>query len=634
MCAICGIVNKNTPVDETLLKKMTDIMEYRGPDESGFYIRNTVGLGHRRLKIIDLFTGKQPLSNEDNTIFLICNGEIYNFQDLRTHLEEKGHRFKSKSDNEVILHLYEEKGIDCLNDLRGMFAFAIWDEKENKLFLVRDRIGKKPLVYCEIPEGIIFASEIKSLLLHPSVKKEIDPVALDLFLTYQAVPAPYTIFKKIKKLPSAHYLVWQNGEIKDIKRYWDINFKDKIKLSSEYEYSELLWSKLIEATKLRMIADVPLGVFLSGGIDSSTITGIMASLSRKSIKTFSIGFDEKNFDELKYAKIVADRFSTEHNQFVVRPDIIDILPELVWHYNEPFADTSMIPTYYVAKETKKYVTVALNGDGGDENLAGYTRYWQMVLMKNIQSVISNVPTVLKKWLMDMFLEGYEKYPDSTFFRIWKWMDDAEKYGDAYAYGRRLISFSPEYKQEIYSNWFNGELNNTDAFLPVKNFWKHSESLNLLEKMIYTDFHLYLADVLTVKMDIASMANSLETRSPFLDQEFVETIASFPAELKLKRWTTKYILKKKLKGFLPDEILNREKMGFGLPVGEWFRKELKDFLCSYLLSDKFSKREFFNFEAIKQMVYQHISGVKNHTSRLWNLLIFELWYRIFIEGENF
>ncbi|MCX8082100.1 MAG: asparagine synthase (glutamine-hydrolyzing) [bacterium] len=634
MCAICGIINKNISVDSELLKKMTDIMEYRGPDESGFYIKDTIGLGHRRLKIIDLITGKQPLSNEDESIFLICNGEIYNFQELRKLLEEQEHKFRSKSDSEVILHLYEEKGIDCLNYLRGMFAFAIWDGKEKKLFLARDRIGKKPLVYCELPEGFIFASEIKALLLHPSVRKEIDPLAVDLFLTYQAVPSPGTIFKKIKKLPSAHYLIWQNGEIKEIKNYWDINFHQKIKLKSEYEYSDLLWSKLVESTKIRMIADVPLGVFLSGGIDSSTITGIMSSLSRRPVKTFSIGFNEKQFDELKYAKIVADRFATEHHQFIVRPDIMEILPKLIWHYNEPFADTSMIPTYYVARETKKYVTVALNGDGGDENLAGYTRYWQMILMKNIQFGTSIIPFVIKKWLIETLLDGYNRHPDSTFFRIWKWMDETEKYGDAYAYGRRLISFASEHKEEIYSNWFKSELHNTDALSPLRNFWEATKTLNLLEKMIYTDFHLYLADVLTVKMDIASMANSLETRSPFLDQQFVETIASFPPEIKFKRWTSKYILKKKLQGFLPEEILNREKMGFGLPIGEWFRKELKDYLCSYLLSDSFAKRNFFNPEAVKNIIYQHIEGKKNHTARLWNLLVFELWYRIFIEGESF
>jgi len=633
MCAICGIVNKKDRVDEKLLRKMTDIMDYRGPDESGFLLTETVGLGHRRLKIIDLLTGRQPFSNEDNTVFLICNGEVYNFKELRKPLEEKGHRFKSNSDNEVILHLYEEKGVDCLNELRGMFAFAIWDERSKKLFLARDRIGKKPLVYCEIPEGIIFASEIKSLLLHPSVKKEIDPFALDLFLTYQAVPAPYTIFKGIRKIPSAHYLIWDEGEIKDIVRYWDMDLTDKIRQKSEYEYTELLWSKLVEATKIRMIADVPLGAFLSGGIDSSTVVGIMSSLSRTPVKTFSIGFDRKDFDELKYAKIVADRFSTEHHEFIVKPDIIEVLPQLVWHYNEPFGDSSMVPTYYVARETKKYVTVALNGDGGDENLAGYTRYWQMLLMKKIHYGMNITPHSIKKWIMDALLEGYQKYPDSTFFRIWKWMDDAERYGDAYAYGRRLTSFSPEYKNEIYSDLFKAELKNTDAFSPIKHLWDKSGPVHLLEKMIYTDFHLYLADVLTVKMDIASMSNSLETRSPFLDHKFVETIASFPAELKLKRWTPKYILKKKLQGFLPEEILQREKMGFGLPIGEWFRNDLKDYLSSYLLSDSFGNRGFFKSEAVKDMVEQHIYGGKNHTSRLWNLLVFEIWYRIFIEGER-
>jgi len=631
MCAICGIINSNKNVDRELLKKMTRVMDYRGPDEEGYLVKDSAGLGHRRLRIIDLYTGQQPMSNEDNTLFLVCNGEIYNFKELRNILEGKGHRFKSNSDNEVILHLYEEKGAGLLNDLRGMFSFAIWDEKKKELFLARDRIGKKPLVYSVLPGGIIFASELKALLCHPEVRKDIDLHALDLFITYQAIPSPRTIFKGIKKLPPAHYLSWKDGGIKS-GRYWDVDFKEKIHLKNEDEYSELLWEKLTEATKLRMISDVPLGAFLSGGIDSSTVVGIMSRLSSHKVKTFSIGFDIESFSELKYAAILAKRFGTEHYEFTVKPDVMEILPKLVWHYNEPFGDSSMIPSYYVARETRKHVTVALNGDGGDESLAGYTRYWQTLLLEKIVNFKRMCPRGVQKSAMRVLLKGYDKHPSSTFFRIWKWADETEKYGYEHAYSRRLTSFSRIQKESIYSSAMKEAVKGFDSLLPVSDAWEEAGDVCLLEKMLYADQHLYLPEVLTVKMDIATMANSLEGRSPFLDHEFMETSASFPAGLKLRRSTSKYILKKKLNGFLPDEILKRKKMGFGIPVGDWFRGELKDYLLSYLLSDRFRGREFFNADGVKKMAEEHISGRVVHTPRLWNLLVFELWYRIFMEGE--
>lgn len=632
MCAICGIINNTGRVNEAVLTKMTDIMDYRGPDERGILVRDGAGLGHRRLKIIDLHTGRQPMSNEDNTLFLVCNGEVYNFADLRQALEKKGHRFKSKSDNEVILHLYEDKGIEALKDIRGMFAFALWDERKKELFLARDRIGKKPLVYSLIPGGIVFASELKSVILHPKISKEIDPHAVDLFLTYQAIPSPRTIFKKIKKLQPASYLLWKNGEIK-IQRYWDIDFTKKISLGNEEEYSELLWEKLKEATKLRMISDVPLGAFLSGGIDSSTIVGIMSGMSSQKVRTFSVGFDIGSFSELKYARIAAEKFCTEHHEFTVKPDVMEILPKLVWHYNEPFGDPSMVPSYYVARETKKYVTVALNGDGGDESLAGYTRYWQVLLLEKITGMYLKGPSKLRRDILSLLLRGYDQKPSSIFFRIWKWMEEAEKHGYDYAYARRLISFSEKHRQDIYSGYMKENTEKSGYMSFVKESWEKAGDVKLLEKMLYSDLHLYLPEVLTVKMDIAAMANALEARSPFLDQEFVETAASFPANLKFKKFTSKYILKKKLKGFLPEKILKRRKMGFGMPVGNWFRGELKEYLCSYLLSEKFRKRAFFNAENTEKMVKEHIEGKGTHTQRLWNLLVFEIWCRTFMDGEN-
>ena len=628
MCAICGIIKSDGKVDEKLLFEMTRLMGYRGPDEEGYFFEKNIGLGHRRLSIIDLKTGKQPLFNEDKKIVLICNGEIYNFKELRENLEKKGHQFKTNSDNEVIIHLYEEKKEKCVNDLRGMFAFALWDDKEKMLFIARDRVGQKPLVYSIIGKDIIFSSEIKSLLLYPEIKKEIDFEALNNYFTYQAIPSPETIFKNIKKLPPAHYLIWKNGNVR-IGRYWNVDFSKKIKLRDETEYEELLWEKLKEATKLRLISDVPLGAFLSGGIDSSTIVGLMSEISDRPVKTFSVGFDIENYSELKYAKLVAERFRTEHYEFVVKPDVFKILPKLIWHYNEPFGDSSMIPTYYVARETSKYVKVALNGDGGDENLAGYERYYQTMILDKLYRFSKSIG-ILNSHFKRMIEKTYKKFPTNFIMRVAEWLKEADDFGFSFAYYRRLISFSDEWKEKLYTPWFKNELKNANPLEMVNKLWKENREDNLLEKMLYTDLHLYLPEVLMVKVDIATMANSLEGRSPFLDHKFIETIASFPPELKLKGKISKYILKKKLKGFLPEEILKRKKMGFGVPVGEWFREKLREYLKENLLSDRFFKRGFFKKEEVQKMVKEHIEGKVNHTSRIWVLLCFELWCRIFIE----
>jgi len=631
MCAICGIIRNGKGVDPELLRTMARTMAYRGPDEEGYYIKENIGLGHRRLSIIDLNTGRQPLTNEDESLHLICNGEIYNFLQLRSHLEQKGHIFRTKSDNEVILHLYEDLGTKCLEKLRGMFAFALWNSREKSLFLARDRVGKKPLVYSIKDGEIFFASELKALLLVPEIKKEVDPESVDLFLAYQAIPSPRTIFREIKKLPPAHFLIWEQGRAR-LERYWDVDFSRKLRLKDKDEYAQALWDVLTEATRLRLISDVPLGAFLSGGIDSSTIVGIMSACSSRPVETFSVGFDEKDFSELSYAGLVARHFGTRHREFIVKPDVISILPKLVYHYNEPFGDSSMIPTYYVARETKRYVTVALNGDGGDENLAGYTRYWQTKLLERIDRTFASLPGASR--LLSMCARGYAKYPQNTFFRVWRWLDETRRHGYGYAYARRLVAFSNEHKNLVYSPEFTRTLSGTDSFRFFSDIWPKDGNLNLLEKMLYSDFHLYLPEVLMVKMDIATMANSLEGRSPFLDHKFIELIASFPPDLKLRGGVTKYILKRKLKHFLPAEILKRRKMGFGVPVGIWFRNELKPMLVDTLLSQMALSRGYFNPAVVKRMVEEHISGVSDHSSRLWILLNLELWHRIFVDNKDY
>jgi asparagine synthase (glutamine-hydrolysing) len=626
MCAICGIVKRKGRVEEEIIKKMADCLSYRGPDEEGYFFEENIGLAHKRLSIIDLKTGRQPLFNEDKSLILICNGEIYNFHKLREKLEKNGHIFKTNSDNEVIIHLYEEKEEDCLSDLRGMFAFAIWDRKNKKLFLARDQLGKKPLVYRSKNGEIAFSSELKALLNLPGFEKEIDIEAVDDFFTYQAIPSPKTVFKSVKKIPPGHYLIWKEGEIK-IERYWEIDFSKKLKLKDENEYMEILWEKLTESVKIRMISDVPLGAFLSGGIDSSTVVGIMSQLTNLPVKTFSVGFDVESFSELKYARIVAERFKTEHYEFIVKPDIIEILPKLIWYYNEPFGDSSMIPTYYVANKTKDYVKVALNGDGGDENFAGYPRYYQTKLLEKLLK-ISKKTFLLNRFNKKLFEKFYIKYPYNFYSRIFKWLCEADDSGFCYAYTRRLTSFSPEWKEKLYSSFFKNEIRNYNSFEITQKLWGKVNNLDLLEKMIYCDFNLYLPEVLLVKMDIATMSNSIEGRSPFLDNEFVELIASFPPELKLKGKISKYILKEKLKDFLPEEILKRKKMGFGVPIGKWFRDKLSDYLKEILLSESFKKCDLFNFDEVKKLIDEHTEGDIDHSSRLFLLLVFELWRRIF------
>jgi len=375
MCGICGILSPE-PVDEGLLRSMCDVLKHRGPDEEGYYTDydtgGGIGLGHRRLSIIDLEDGRQPIYNEDKSVWIVYNGESYNFQELRPELESKGHRFYTHTDTEVIVHLYEEYGVDCLNHLRGMFAFAIWDVKRKRLFLARDRAGQKPLVYTRCRDKFIFASEIKSILKNKDVERQVDPYSLDLYLNYQYAPAPRTIFKGINKLPPAHYLIYEKGKV-TVERYWDLSFEPKLKISKKEAQGEII-RLLEESTKLRLVSDVPLGVFLSGGVDSSAIVAMMARLGVNPIKTFSIGFQESEFNELEYARVIAEQFKTEHKEFIVKPDAIEVLPKLIWHYNEPFADSSAIPTYYVAKMTSEYVKVVLNGDGGDESFGGYERY--------------------------------------------------------------------------------------------------------------------------------------------------------------------------------------------------------------------------------------------------------------------
>ncbi|MFH1541426.1 MAG: asparagine synthase (glutamine-hydrolyzing), partial [Elusimicrobiota bacterium] len=602
MCGIVGIYNfaNDRQVEKNILQKMCDVIKHRGPDSEGYYIsksetqnlKSKMGFGIRRLAIIDLETGNQPIYNEDSTIWVVLNGEIYNFLELRKDLEKR-HKFYTKTDTEVIVHLYEEYGENCVQYLRGMFAFAVWDEKNKKLFIAKDRIGKKPLYYYCKNGTFVFASEIKSILEYLQKTPEIDLESIDLFLTYQYIPSPKTIFENIKSLLPAHTLACdKNGNIK-IEKYWDLDFTKKTDLSFDCACTET--EKLLkEATKLRMISDVSLGAFLSGGVDSSIVVGLMSQLSPQPIKTFSIGFEEASFSELKYAKIVAKHFNTDHHEFIVKSNFIEILPKLVWHYGQPFADSSALPSYFVANETKKHVTVALNGDGGDETFGGYLRYkamkgslyfswpFQILGKKNTEKLSSLIP-----------------FRDKKYFRYLRRLVSALSEPPELRNIQWHCFFTNEAKQKLYSDNMKKNLHQ-NTYNYMKEIFENASAGNIMDRVFYTDLKAYLPECLLVKMDIASMANSLEARSPFLDHKVLEFSASLPSAWKLHGLTTKYILKKTFKNFLPKEILHRGKMGFGIPVGKWFKNDWKNYFREIVLSEKAVNRGYFKKESLEQL----------------------------------
>jgi asparagine synthase (glutamine-hydrolysing) len=626
MCGICGKLNfnKDKVVEKGLIKSMCDTLIHRGPDDEGYYINKNIGLGMRRLSIIDINTGHQPISNENEKIWIVFNGEIYNYRLLREDLEKRGHRFKTNSDTEAILHLYEDNGADCLKYLRGMFAFAIWDSEKERLFLARDRVGKKPLVYAIINNSVIFASELKAIIQDDAVNKELDLDALDQYLSFQFVPAPYTIFKGIKKLPPASYLICEKGNIQ-IKRYWELDFNNKI-IVSEDEYAERILKELEEAVKLRMTSDVPIGALLSGGVDSSAVVGMMARLSGRPIKTFSIGFEEEEYSELKYASIVAKQFKTEHHEFIVKPDIMETLPELAWYYDEPFADKSAVPSYYIAKEAGKHVKVVLIGDGGDEAFAGYERYNQG------NNAASLLPSSIRGQLIRQAINNYFKIADSSKV-ISKMMKKIAL--NLFTVSRSIIFpefFNGRDKYNLYNHNTREALNNSISNKIDELLEGAADIKEPIDAMVNIDFKHYLSGDLLVKMDIASMANSIEARSPFLDHKLLEFSMNIPCSFKIKNGVRKYILKRALSDILPDEILNRNKMGFSIPLIYWFRNELKGFAYQTILNNSEGIKQFFNLNYVKQLLDEHVSGRKNHAQRIWALIVFEMWYRRFMKGN--
>ncbi len=632
MCGICGILNwdRHNRADRSVLEKMAGSLTHRGPDDDGFYLSAThpnLGLGHRRLSIIDIAGSHQPLSNEEGTVWIVQNGEIYNFRELRRELAAKGHVFKTQGDAEVIVHLYEEEGADCLRKLRGMFAFALWDDRKGTLILARDRLGQKPLIYCQDNRGFYFASEIKGILEVPGIPRAVDEEALHHYLTYQYVPHPWTMFKDIKKLPPAHFLVVRNGQV-SMRRYWEIDIDHELKLPP-HACAARLSELLEEATRLRLISDVPLGAFLSGGIDSTIIVGLMNRLSSVPVKTFSIDFKEKQFSEVRYARLAAKKFHTDHHELTVTPAYLEILPKLIWHYGEPFADSSMLPTYYLSKLTRDYVTVALTGDAGDECFAGYPRY----KAARIAGFFDHLPRALRGLIAHPL---WQKLPASTkyksFSRRLKRLTQALALPPERRYLRWVCYFDDVGKKELYTAGLAERLRDVDSLEVLMQHYRKARSRDFLTQTTYVDMMTYLPDDLLVKVDIASMANSLEARSPFLDHKVVELAASIPISMKLKGFRSKHILKETFRELLPPDIRRRPKMGFGVPIADWLRGELKEYARELLTDKKSAARDYFRPAAVERLLDEHVQGIQDHGYRIWALVCFELWHRTFISSR--
>jgi asparagine synthase (glutamine-hydrolysing) len=626
MCGITGIVRRDgAQIDRELLARMNDAIRHRGPDDDGFYFSDGVGLAMRRLAIIDLKSGRQPIHNADRTAWIVFNGEIYNYRELRKQLEALGHTFYTDSDTEAIIHAYDEYGTDCPKHLRGMFALAIWNEIDKSLFLARDRVGKKPLLYALTSDQLIFGSEFTALLAHPAISREVNYEAIHHYLSFIAVPAPLTAYQAIRKLEPGHWLLWQNGEVKS-ERYWQIDFSRKLNIS-EQEAGERASELLRDAVRVRLMSEVPLGAFLSGGIDSSAVVALMAQESSTPVKTFSIGFEEQDFSELHHARRVAEHVGAEHHEFIVRPNAMEILPTLVEHYGEPFADSSAIPSYYVSRETRRFVTVALNGDGGDECFAGYERYAAMNLAQRYTKLL---PAAVRNGVVATLANALPEFSTRGVLGKGKRFLNAASLSPIQRYLRWISAFDENAKLDLYSEDFRDRTKDFSTVGIIQPWFAKANGAGIVDASLLTDTMTYLPNDLLVKMDIASMTVSLEARSPFLDHHLMEFAASLPEKLKLRRMTTKYLLKRILKDLVPAENLSRRKMGFGVPIGHWFRGTMQPFLRETLLSEKALGRNLFQKDKVRQIVDQHVEGRIDHSHRLWSLLMLELWFHRFID----
>lgn len=631
MCGIAGVfVTKDATSHFDLRKRVLGMLAtliHRGPDDGGVWVEGRVGLGHRRLSVIDLSAAAhQPMGSNDSTVQIVFNGEIYNFQELRAELEKAGLAFRSHSDTEVILRGYQHWGKEVFGRLRGMFALAIWDAANGELVLARDRVGKKPLFCGWHDSALLFGSEIKAILAWPGMPRQPDLQAIHHYLTYQYIPAPWSAFKGISKVPQASYMVIRvNGDTSTVP-YWSLPSPASARSKSVSTLKEELISLLDESVRLRMISDVSIGAFLSGGVDSSAVVAMMARHSTGPVKTFCIGFDEAEYDERQYAQMVADRYSTEHHAMTVRPDAISVLPRIVWHYGEPFADPSAIPTYYVSEIARKHVTVALNGDGGDESFLGYSRYKQCLQTE----WVSRVPRFLRRNAAQMAARIPAEWEKYKICRIARRAMNIAAERDAVRYAPSIVYFFEQDKVNGYGELLAPYL--ADSSLAMLDRW-FDESPSFVAGAAWADIHTYLPDDLLVKVDVASMAHSLEARSPLLDHKLMEWAARIPSAQKFAGGETKAILKSALEPFLPHEVLYRPKMGFGVPIDRWLRNEIKEFAHDILLSTEARQRGLVKPEYVQMLLDEHCGGVRLHHTRLWGLLMLELWFRMWIDAPT-
>jgi asparagine synthase (glutamine-hydrolysing) len=604
---------------------MCAALEHRGPDSRGLHIDAGVGLGIQRLRVIDLATGDQPIFNEDRSIAVVLNGEIYNYRELREQLERSGHTFATRSDTEVIAHLYEEDGPGLVHRLHGMFGLAVWDARRRRLLLARDRVGKKPLYYAQRGGDLTFASELAALLEDHGVPRDVDHRALDAFLAYRWVPSPMTAFRAVRKLPPGSTLVFEDASV-EVEHYWQLDFSRKRRVDDPREIHEELRERIRAATARRLISDVPLGAFLSGGVDSAAVVAAMAEASAEPVKTFSIGFTSEKFNELPLARLVADRFATEHHELIVEPKALEVIPRIVRHYGEPFADDSAIPSFYLAEMARRHVTVALNGDGGDESFGGYPRY-----VVNLASArLERLPLALRRALSAVGL----RIPESGTIDSWNsrirraaqtiTLDGASRY---VAYMTHLNGVR---RDRLYTDDYRELVGQSVVSEVIERRWQASGGASVVDTMLDVDIQTYLPDDLLVKMDIATMASSLEARSPLLDHELMQFAASLPAELKVRGREKKAVLRAALRGWVPDEILDAPKRGFRLPLGDWFRGELREFTREVLLDRRAIGRGWFREAYIRELLDRHGDGVQDHSQGIWTLLMFELWHREFVD----
>ena len=628
MCGIAGFVDLWAASDVRVwedraqtLEDMCRVIRHRGPDDQGVMLMDGVALGMRRLSIIDLSGGRQPISNEDGTVTIVFNGEIYNFRDLQTELQARGHRLETNSDTETIVHSYEEFGSTCVEALRGMFSFALWDDREKKLFIARDRVGKKPLYYSVTRQGtLVFGSELKSLLKHPEVTREINPEAIDAYFSLGYVPDPLAIFKNIEKLPPGHHLTFQNGRL-SIERYWDFKYETNGNGHRATDYFEELRALLDESVKIRLVSDVPLGAFLSGGIDSSTVVALMARHMGQPVKTFSIGFNEDSYNELKYARLTAKKFGTEHHEFLVTPEVCDVVDELAWHFDEPFADSSAIPTYVVSKLAREHVTVVLTGDGGDELFAGYTRY----VTEHKRRGFDFVPRAIRKGLMDPVSQ---RLPHGAFGRNYLYnvsLDSIDRYLDS------VSIFTSPNKNLLYTSDFKGTLRRESQMSSFFNELSDNVKSNAsLDSLLYIDSKTYLPGDILAKVDRASMAVSLEARVPLLDHKLIEFVTRIPAGIKMSGLETKHVFKQAISDLVPAEILNRPKQGFGMPIEQWINRQLRNRIRDTLSDPRTQQRGYVSRRHVEVLLGEHENGRRDHSMALWSLLMLELWHRNFVD----